>query len=129
MNAEFSRLGFECPSCGLLKCDRYANNFRGHSTDDVDDGRWLIAKHKALDVLQRLQERQKDVCEVSFETTLSTRVPKLLFRFSDGHQLHSLVGTFRRLMRDSGLALDANGDNRTLYSLRHTYAAMEMLRG
>jgi integrase len=32
-------------------------------------------------------------------------------------------------MRDSGLALDANGDNRTLYSLRHTYATIEMLRG
>ena len=26
-------------------------------------------------------------------------------------------------------ALDANGDNRTLYSLRHTYATLEMLRG
>ena len=45
----------------------------------------------------------------------------------NGHK--SLVGTFRRLMRDSGLALDANGDNRTLYSLRHTYATLEMLRG
>ena len=32
-------------------------------------------------------------------------------------------------MRDSGLALDANWDNRTLYSLRHTYATLEMLRG
>ena len=56
-------------------------------------------------------------------------IPHLLFRFSDGHQPHSLVGTFRRLMRDSGLALDANGDNRTLYSLRHTYATLAMLRG
>ncbi|WP_238147468.1 tyrosine-type recombinase/integrase [Limnohabitans sp. Rim28] len=97
--------------------------------DGKTGGRWLIAKHRAVDVLQRLHARQKDVCDVPFETTLSTRVPKLLFRFSDGHQPHSLVGTFRRLMRDSGLALDASGDNRTLYSLRHTYATMEMLRG
>ena len=97
--------------------------------DGKSGGRWLIAKHRAVDVLQRLHARKKDVCQVSFETTLSTRVPKLLFRFSDGHQPHSLVGTFRRLMRDSGLALDANGDNRTLYSLRHTYATMERLRG
>lgn len=28
-------------------------------------------------------------------------------------------------MRDNELALDANGDNRTLYSLRHTYATFE----
>jgi integrase len=97
--------------------------------DGKTGGRWLIAKHRAVDVLQRLHARQKDVCQVSFETTLESRVPKLLFRFSDGHQPHSLVGTFRRLMRDSGLALDANGDNRTLYSLRHTYATLEMLRG
>ena len=96
--------------------------------DGKTGGRWLIAKHRAVDVLHRLHSRQKDVCEVSFESTLSTRVPKLLFRIRDGHQPHNLVGTFRRLMRDSGLALDANGDNRTLYSLRHTYATMEMLR-
>lgn len=97
--------------------------------DGKTGGRWLIAKHKAVDVLKRLHARQRDIAEMSFETTLESRVPHLLFRFSDGHQPHSLVGTFRRLMRDSGLALDANGDNRTLYSLRHTYATLEMLRG
>lgn len=97
--------------------------------DGKTGGRWLIAKHRAVEVLQRLHARQKDICELSFETTLQTRIPHLLFRFSDGHQPHSLVGTFRRLMRDSRLALDANGDNRTLYSLRHTYATLEMLRG
>ena len=97
--------------------------------DGKTGGRWLIAKHKAVDVLRRLHARQKDICHLSFETTLESRVPQLLFRFSEGHQPHSLVGTFRRLMRDSGLALDANGDNRTLYSLRHTYATLEMLRG
>jgi integrase len=97
--------------------------------DGKTGGRWLIAKHKAVDVLKRLHARQRDIAEVAFETTLESRVPHLLFRFSDGHQPHSLVGTFRRLMRDSGLALDANGDNRTLYSLRHTYATLEMLRG
>lgn len=97
--------------------------------DGKTGGRWLIAKHRAVEVLQRLHARQKDICELSFETTLQTRIPHLLFRFSDGHQPHSLVGTFRRLMWDSRLALDANGDNRTLYSLRHTYATLEMLRG
>ena len=32
-------------------------------------------------------------------------------------------------MRDSGLALNAEGQNRTLYSLRHTYATFELLAG
>lgn len=92
-------------------------------------GRWLIAKHAAVEVLQRLHSRQRDIQHLSFETLLQTRVQHLIFRFSDGHQPHSLVGTFRRLMRDSGLLKDGEGQNRTLYSLRHTYATLELLRG
>ena len=66
---------------------------------------------------------------MDFETLLTTRVSHLLFRYGDGHQPHSLVGTFRRLMRYSGLLKDSEGQNRTLYSLRHTYATSEMLVG
>ncbi len=62
-------------------------------------------------------------------SVLTTRVPHLLFRFSDGHQPHSLVGTFRKLMRDSGLLVDAAGQTRTLNSLRHTYATLALLEG
>jgi integrase len=97
--------------------------------DGKTGGRWLIAKHKAVDVLRRLHARQKDICELSFETTFTGRVPHLLFRFSDGHQPPSMNGTFKRLMRDSGLLKNAEGQNRTLYSLRHTYATFELLRG
>lgn len=92
-------------------------------------GRWLIAKHKAVDVVRRLHARQRDISTVPFEDLLTTRVPHLLFRLQDGHQPHSLVGTFRKLMRDSGLLTDANGQNRTLYSLRHTYATLALLDG
>ena len=92
-------------------------------------GRWLIAKHRAVDVLKRLHSRQRDIAEVSFETTLSTRVAHKLFRFSEGYQPPSLNGTFRRLMRDSGLEKNTEGQTRTLYSLRHTYATLAMLRG
>ena len=95
--------------------------------DGKTGGRWLIAKHRAVDVLQRLHSRQRDIAEVSFETTLTTRVPQLLFRFSDGYQPSSLNGTFRRLMRDSGLEKNTEGQTRTLYSLRHTYATLQLL--
>jgi integrase len=97
--------------------------------DGKTGGRWLIAKHAAVDVLKRLHARQKDICELTFETTFTTRVPHLLFRFSNGHQPHSLVGTFRKLMRDSGLLVDSAGQTRTLYSLRHTYATLALLEG
>jgi integrase len=97
--------------------------------DGKTGGRWLIAKHRAVDVLRRLHARQRDIAEMAFEDVLTARVPHLLFRFSDGHQPHSFIGTFRRLMRDSGLLVDGAGRNRTLYSLRHTYATLALLEG
>jgi len=110
-----------------------------HTKDDVrylriwvdgkTGGRWLIAKHRAVEVLKRLHARQQDISVLSFETTFAERVPHKLFRFSDGYQPTSLNGSFKRLMRDSGLLKDGEGQNRTLYSLRHTYATMELLRG
>ena len=66
-------------------------------------GGWLIAKHAAVEVLQR------DIQPMSFETLLQTRATQLVFRFSDGYQPQSLVGTFRKLMRDSGLLKDGEG--------------------
>jgi integrase len=97
--------------------------------DGKTGGRWLIEKHRAVAVLERLHARQRDICELSFETTFAERVPHKLFRFSDGYQPPSLNGTFRRLMRDTGLLKNEDGQTRTLYSLRHTYATLAMLRG
>lgn len=114
------------------------NNIEWHTHKDVryiriwvdgkTGGRWLIAKHAAVDVLRRLHQRQQDIQHLNFDELLSQRVTHKLFRFSNGYEPHSLVGTFRRLMRDSGLALTADGQNRTLYSFRHTYATLELIR-
>jgi integrase len=95
--------------------------------DGKTGGRWLIAKHRAVEVLQRLHARQKDIAELSSETTFTERLPHKLFRTSTGYQPPSLNGTFRRLMRDTGLLVDGEGKTRTLYSLRHTYATLELL--
>jgi integrase len=97
--------------------------------DGKTGGRWLIAKHRAVDVLKRLQVRQDALADMSFEQLLTERVNNKVFAFNDGYQPPSLNGTFRRLMRDTDLLKDAEGQNRTLYSLRHTYATFEMLRG
>ena len=46
----------------------------------------------------------------------------------DGTATNSLAGTFRNLMRDSGLDKDRVAkEKRTLYSLRHTYAHFALL--
>lgn len=96
--------------------------------DGKTGGRWLIAKHRAVDVLRRLHARQTDIKHIDFEEVLKTRVPHLLFRFADGYQPPSMNGTFKRLMRDTGLLKNTEGQTRTLYSLRHTYATFELLR-
>lgn len=92
-------------------------------------GRWLIAKHRAVAVFERLAARQPDLGAVTFDELLSSPQKKPVFRFSNGYQPHSFIGTFRRLMRDSGLTKSTDGQNRTLYSLRHTYATLELLSG
>jgi integrase len=97
--------------------------------DGKTGGRWLIAKHRAVEVLQRLHARQTDLKHIAFADLFAERVPHLLFRFSDGYQPPSMNGTFRRLMRDTGLLKNEQGQTRTLYSLRHTYATLAMLRG
>ena len=96
--------------------------------DGKTGGRWLIAKHRAVDVLKRLHARQTDIKHIAFDALFAERVPHKLFRFSDGYQPPSLNGTFRRLMRDTGLLKNEDGQTRTLYSLRHTYATFELLR-
>ena len=95
--------------------------------DGKTGGRWLIAKHKAVEALQRLHARQADIAQMGFEEVFRARIKQKLFRISDGYQPPSLNGTFRRLMRDSGLLKSNEGQTRTLYSLRHTYATLELI--
>lgn len=90
-------------------------------------GRWLIAKHRAVDVLKRLHGRQKAVCDIPFERLFERRAKEKIFVFFDGHQPQRIDGAFKRLMRDSGLGMNAEGEQRTLYSLRHTYATLELI--
>jgi integrase len=109
--------------------DRTGVRYLRFWVDGKTCGRWLIAKHRAVAVLERLHHRQRELLAETLEATLTQRVKHKLFAFSTGYQPPSLNGTFRRLMRDSGLLKTADGQNRTLYSLRHTYATLELLRG
>ena len=95
--------------------------------DGKTGGRWLIAKHKAVEPLQRLHQRQSTLAHLSFDDLLQSGCRELLFKTTSGYQPHRIDGTFRRLLRDAGLLNDSAGQTRTLYSLRHTYATLELL--
>jgi integrase len=92
-------------------------------------GRWLIAKHRAAQALERLSMRQQSVA-MSLDAAIENKLPQRVFAFDDGSQPYGIEGTFRRLLAAAGLAKDmSTGQQRTLYSIRHTYATMELLAG
>ncbi len=84
-----------------------------------------IARHNTQDYLERLQLRNEAIKNLSFDALLKKRVDDYVFKLRDGTTTKHLNGTFRHLMRDSGL--NKNGSNKTLYSLRHTYAHLALL--
>jgi integrase len=88
--------------------------------------RYLIAKSGAVDALDRLAKRNLGL---SLEQAIDRRAPEQVFVCGSGYEPHDLRGSFRRLMRDSGLLKDAANDTRTLYSLRHTYATFALQDG
>ena len=91
--------------------------------------RWLIAKHQAITVLERLAARDEQCAGKTLDEVLTAQIPVLVFRFSTGKQPHHFNAVFRRLLVDCSLLLDNAGQTRTLYSLRHTYATTELLAG
>lgn len=65
---------------------------------------------------------------MSFAELLKAQVDMPVFRLPDGAATKNLRQTFRRLMNDTELLkCPRTGQNRTLYSLRHTYATFALL--
>lgn len=99
--------------------------FLQFTVDGKTGRRDLIARHNTQNYLERLQLRNDAIKNLSFDALLKKRVDDYVFKLRDGTTSASLNGTFRHLMRDSGL--NKGGGNKTLYSLRHTYAHLAIL--
>ncbi|MDB2668524.1 site-specific integrase [Alphaproteobacteria bacterium] len=59
---------------------------------------------------------------ISEEDFISTRADEFLFCHKDGTSVGSFKKGFRNLLEECGLLKGKNGKNRSLYSIRHTYA-------
>ena len=69
-----------------------------------------------------------DVADMSFEDLVKAKIDLPVFRLPDGTASQNLRQTFKRLMIDTGLlTCSRTGQNRTLYSFRHTYATFALL--
>lgn len=90
--------------------------------------RYLIGKHAVLATLERII-RWHGLEYKGLDEVIEAKLDKLIFCYPNGKTPYGMEGVFSTLMRDSGLAKDAAGKNRTLYSLRHTYATFALAEG
>ena len=93
-------------------------------------GRELVARSGCLIYLKRIHARCRDISNLTFDDLLHSKSEHHVFRLPDGTVTHSLNQTFRAFMRNIGLLKDSNtGQNRTLYSLRHSYICFRLSEG
>jgi len=94
---------------------RVAGKTSQHETQGY---RYAIARHNVRGWLDELKQ-----------ITKRTEPDDFLFCTPDGVQIKDTAHMFTQLLVDSDMLTDAGGNNRTLYSLRHTYATMRVRRG
>jgi len=88
----------------------------------------IICRSGTINYLKRIHERSDDIKHMSFEQLLKARLDVPVFRLPDGTVSKNIHQTFRAFMKDIGLLkCPRTGQNRTLYSLRHTYATFALL--
>jgi len=90
--------------------------------------RYLIARDFVIEALERLIKWQA-LPYANLEAVIEAKLDRKVFIFPEGDAPHSLDDVFERLMVESSLLKDATGKNRTLYSLRHTYATFALAEG
>ena len=90
--------------------------------------RYLIARTAVVKVLERVMRWQK-LSYSGLNAIIEAKVDRLIFRLPTGEQISNMENIFRNLMVRSNMRTDGSGQNRTLYSLRHTYATFALARG
>jgi integrase len=89
----------------------------------------LIAKHECVVALKRLQVNQPDIADLAFDDLIAEKRAEKVFRFTDGREPFEMNKIFKRLLTEMSLVKGQADKDRTLYSLRHTYATNELLAG
>ena len=88
----------------------------------------IICRSGTINYLKRIHERCEDIRNIAFEDLLKQRIDLPVFRLPDGTVSKNIHQTFRKFLTDTGLiTCPRTGQNRTLYSLRHTYATFALL--
>ena len=86
-------------------------------------GRELVARHNCVTYLKRIHSRTEAIKHLTFGELLKSKSDFPVFVLADGTQTDNLRATFRKFLTEYKLLKDTRtNQNRTLYSLRHSYA-------
>ena len=86
-------------------------------------GRELVARHNCVTYLKRIHSRTEAIKHLTFLELLKAKRDEPVFVLPNGTQTENLRGTFRNFLKEYNLLKDPRtNQNRTLYSLRHSYA-------
>lgn len=91
--------------------------------------RLVVARHRTVNALERVQSRHPQHSQISFDELLKDNVDEHVFVLSDGTQPQRLDHVFKRFLTDQNLLIGRDSDkSRSLYSFRHYYATQELTR-
>jgi integrase len=88
----------------------------------------VMCRPTALVALRRIHARTDVIKDTAFEDMLKQRLDLPVFALPDGTVSKNLDQTFKRFLDEHGLLVcPVTQQNRTLYSLRHTYATFALI--
>lgn len=95
--------------------------------DGKTGGREIVARHNTLIYLKRIHARTEAIKHLTFTELLARKSGLPVFCLPDGTVTDNLRATFKKFLDVHGLLIDPfTGRDRTLYSLRHTYATLAL---
>ncbi|AMO37317.1 hypothetical protein AC731_010345 [Thauera humireducens] len=107
--------------------DKSGERYLKLHVDGKTGPRELIARHNVETWLTNIKNGFEAYKGLTFDQLLKQKRDDLVFRLSDGTVTNALGATFKQFLVKYKLLTDAQGNERTLYSLRHTYATYVML--
>lgn len=94
--------------------------------------RELVARHNCVTYLKRIHARTEAIKHMTFQQLLEAKLDLPVFVLPDGSQTNNLRQTFKAMLKEKELNLlicPRTDKQRTLYSLRHTYATFNLTYG
>lgn len=90
-------------------------------------GREIVARHSCIKYLKRILQRTNSIKHMTLTQVLAANLDQPVFCLPDGTVTDNLRATFKKFLSDIGMLKDPRtNQDRTLYSLRHTYATFAL---